>query len=131
MAPGDTLMAMSAHPGSAPRWWAQSMLLAIVLTVAAPDHWSLPIPILGHSHDSQEHTDGDEAHERHCHGGAATCSDVPLAAATGIAFLAAWIGFGLAGGGAWRRACAVSASLAGRCVEVASPPPRSPGIARS
>ena len=104
------------------------MLLALALMLTAPDHWFVPAmqavwddhgvtAAAAHPHDD------NEVHGRHCHGKAATCSDMPLTAIGGLALLAAWIGFAATS----RRSFSASATwrrLAGIALDVTAPPPR-------
>jgi len=69
---------------------AWSMLLAVVLMVSAPDHWGVSVPA-SHSHGADEHAQASAAgHSRHCHGDAATCSDLPVYGLSGFAALEGW-----------------------------------------
>jgi hypothetical protein len=99
------------------------MLLAVALTLSAPDHWLSPLQLgSDHEHASAE-TASAAAHGRHCHGKAATCTDLPVTAISGIAALDQWLGapvvytplYGLARPGALETQDAV---------EVLTPPPR-------
>ncbi len=72
------------------------MLLAVATSVVAPDHWLQPwlaaahgMVVEGsHSH-AHSHAPGDDGHHsRHCHGDAASCSNVPLTGFSGLALLA-------------------------------------------
>ena len=84
------------------------LFFALLPSLLFLGHWglSLSLPLLdvelvllpgdGHIHESAEvpghaHENGSDeadAHARHCHGGAATCSDVPYAGASGFALVA-------------------------------------------
>ena len=101
------------------------MLVALALTLAAPDHWlstlALPINAMeGHAHPESRNT--ADAHSRHCHGNAASCSDVPLTTIGGLALLAAW----LLGKPAelWRRLSPSEQCPVGHVSDVSVPPPR-------
>lgn len=121
---------MASACGPLPSWWAKSMLLAVILIVLAPDHWHLPVPLLDNrEHAAQSESDEADEHGRHCHADVATCTDVPLASATGLAFLAAWLAFGVSAGGRWLRLGRGPAILRGTAVSVEIPPPRSPAYA--
>jgi len=101
------------------------MLVAVVLMVGAPDHWDVPLPLAdGHGYEAAADQRGSEAaHGRHCHSDVVNCTDIPLVAATGIAFLAAWLTFGVPGG-RWSRIERAARTLAGRMLAVEAPPPR-------
>lgn len=58
------------------------MLASILALTFAPDHWF---------EDEHPGHAESEAHERHCHGNLAGCSDVPLTTVGGLAALAAWL----------------------------------------
>ncbi len=111
-----------------------ALLLALLLALAAPDHWGIlaayaagpaqASPTHAHGHEEAP-DDGQDAsqHTQHCHESAATCSDVPLGSASGLAFLAEWLAFGLFGAVFVVRLSAL-AVLAGRRTGVETPPPR-------
>ena len=84
------------------RWWSALLLVALLPSALFLGHWGLvaTVPILDaqivlvpaeaghHDHPSGDHGQEDSAaHSRHCHGGVATCSDVPYAGASGFALL--------------------------------------------
>lgn len=110
------------------------MALAVALNLMAPDHWAqIDITGLvgGHDHGAHDHGaaaqahrhSGDE-HSRHCHGDAATCSDIPLSAVGGLVLLGAVLAF--AGGALSRGRLVVSPSgtFAAWTAGPATPPPR-------
>ncbi len=110
------------------------LLLAVLLTALAPDHWGIPIPGAGgesdpghtHIHEPAAPADPEPAgdtHQRHCHESAATCSDVPLSSLSGLAFLAGWLDASIAGLLSLASFAAL-AVLLGRAVAVDTPPPR-------
>lgn len=80
-----------------------AMALAVALGITAPDHWQASNPLGqwlngSHAHPAEvqerdSHGD-EERHARHCHGDAATCSDLPLTATGGFIALAALLLFG-------------------------------------
>lgn len=87
------------------RTFSLAMVLAVVLNVSAPDHWGhIPNPLDAlvngsHTHPAlpaAAHESGPE-HARHCHGNAASCSDLPLTSVGGFVALAAMLA--LAGAG--------------------------------
>lgn len=104
------------------------MLLAVALMLSAPDHWPAFVSG-GHAHDHGHHGTSprqeQDHHSRHCHGDAATCSDLPLTTVFGLAALAAWLAFGLNGP---VRAVALPPGLRWRSqwLRVPHPPPRTP-----
>jgi hypothetical protein len=76
-----------AHPAFA-SWF---MVAALAVMLGAPDHWDLSWPGNDghvHHHDVDAHRD---AHARHCHGDAATCTDFPLTGIGGLAALGNWL----------------------------------------
>jgi hypothetical protein len=92
------------------------MLAALVTTIAAPDHW-------GGNHPDDGDSDAAAHHAQHCHGSAASCSDVPLTTIGGLAFLAAALA--VAGSHYVRRPDAAPlARLLGWNSRVPSPPPK-------
>jgi hypothetical protein len=104
---------------------ASMMLLSLLLMVASPDHWDIGLPFArpGH-HDGAKGPGGEsEQHARHCHGDAATCSEVPLTAISGMAALTAFLAFA---GPALVLAGLPAAAIApaGWMTGVATPPPR-------
>ncbi|MEO6042736.1 MAG: hypothetical protein ABIQ47_02285 [Tepidiformaceae bacterium] len=67
------------------------LLLALLPSLLFLGHWQLElaVPLLA-SHILLVPGEGaalESAHARHCHGGAATCSDVPYAGGSGFALL--------------------------------------------
>lgn len=116
------------------RAFSLAMALSVLLNITAPDHWRIANPpglalaARGHEHLDQaaprgHHDDGPE-HARHCHGDAATCSDLPLTATGGFIALAALLALG--GGGMDRsgRASRAPGIPRGWDRAPASPPPR-------
>lgn len=79
--------------------WA--MACAILPSLLFLGHWSLRFDLPGTSarlvvlpgeehsadHDSPHGQSSNDAHERHCHGDAASCSDVPFAGGSAFALL--------------------------------------------
>jgi len=91
------------------------MLAALFTTIAAPDHWG--------GHHADDDPDAGAQHAQHCHGSAASCSDVPLTTVGGLAFLAAALA--VAGSHYVRRPDAAPlARLLGWNSRVPSPPPK-------
>jgi hypothetical protein len=117
---------------------SRTMLLALVLMIAAPDHWNFQVGWLhfegdDHHHlgtvlDSSHPTGSEESHERHCHGNLDTCSDIPLTTVGGLALLAGWLIAALVID--WRRGARLTAilPLSGRAIAVTPPPPRIPSL---
>ncbi len=110
------------------------LLLAVLLTALAPDHWGIPMPDTGrqteaghtHAHETGSPAESElagDTHQRHCHESAATCSDVPLSSLSGLAFLAEWLDASIAGLLSLASVAAL-AVLFGRAVAVDTPPPR-------
>ncbi len=80
------------------------MLLALVPMLSFMGHWptSVPIPgtelylsvpLAGAEHHDDHSAASEDEHAQHCHGGAASCSDVPAAAGVSMAALAGGSGF--------------------------------------
>ena len=75
------------------------LLLALLPSLLFLGHWQpelavpffashiLLVPGEGAAHESAPESGESAAHARHCHGGAATCSDVPYAGGSGFALL--------------------------------------------
>lgn len=97
------------------------MVLAIALILGAPDHWDLGWPGASHSHGEDEAASA-AAHARHCHGDAATCTDLPLTSIGGLAALENWLG--LPPRFVAARVPASSERPPDDRAEVTSPPPR-------
>ncbi len=90
-------------------WWritsrtrSLTLVIALLPTLTFLGHWSFHVDIPGTnlyllivpgeggaaSHDGHSHPDGESgAHDRHCHAGVATCSDVPLTSPSPFAHL--------------------------------------------
>ncbi len=81
------------------RTWA--LLLALLPTLTFLGHWSLHVDVPGtnlyvllipgepseaHTHDGAQQ-DSAQSHERHCHAGVASCSDIPFTGASPFALL--------------------------------------------
>ena len=105
------------------RAFAIVALLSIAVMAAAPDHQASLAPGPALTNHGAQAAGHNAAHSRHCHGDAAGCSDVPLAAATGLTMLAAVLAFA---GGAWNvvGTAAGAPRLHGRALAVIVPPPR-------
>ncbi len=102
------------------------MLVALLPMLAAPDHWPRPAPADAAPHPHTTTTTAAEqgaAHEQHCHGNAASCSDAPLTSLTGLALLAAWLAMP-SGTGFVRRTAVASGVMVGRALSVECRPPR-------
>jgi hypothetical protein len=99
------------------------LLLSLALTVVGPDHWDVSLP--GFAEGSHHHAEG---HERHCHGDAANCSDVPVPPLGGLAGILSDAGLPLGAGTAWVRIEAVAHLLVAIAVPVAVPPPESDAV---
>lgn len=115
----------------APAWWSLLLALSVALTVAAPDHWGIRAPSSGHGHGhAHEHHEApapgesSPSHRLHCHESAATCSDIPLVSATGLAALNEWMLNGLPAAGLTVLAPDALQALSGHPVKVPTPPPR-------
>jgi hypothetical protein len=105
-----------------PRFARWSMIAALALMLAAPDHWGRPLGARhDHGHESSSAQEA-QAHARHCHGDAATCTDLPLTGVGGLAALQGWLAMP-ASFVPRDRAEAVSLP-ADRCDDVIPPPPR-------
>jgi hypothetical protein len=73
-----------------------TLVVALFPMLSFMGHWpaSIPIPgtdsylsvpLAGHEHDDDEHSEGGaHSHAQHCHGNASSCSDVPTMA--GVSF---------------------------------------------
>lgn len=134
VAAGDTEGGAGLLSAATLRVFSLAMALSVVLNITAPDHWRIANPLglvlaeRGHEHLEHaaprgHHDDGPE-HARHCHGDAATCSDLPLTATGGFIALAALLALG--GGGMDRsgRASRAPGVPRGWDRAPASPPPR-------
>ena len=99
------------------------MALAVALMLGAPDHWAGGLLNSTHHHGTHEQQQSTQTHTRHCHGKAATCTDLPLTGGSGIAALDRWLAaptaFVLAAPSA-----GLEPLLAQTSVETATPPPR-------
>ena len=92
------------------------MLVAVLLTVVAPDH---VFGQDGHRGEGPSH----EVHNQHCHGDAASCSDAPVTAGATVLHLAEGI---IAEGGSMVRRDLVPTPAAPSSAtwETLDPPPR-------
>lgn len=72
---------------------AKALLAALAPMLLFIGHWEIVVPLPGADAylvlgvNDDHHTDPGD-HSQHCHGNAASCSDVPLTALSGLALLA-------------------------------------------
>ena len=110
---------------AAPRWWIHLMLLSLAMTIGAPDHWLHDIVSLGQGdHTADVSPQAEERHVQHCHGEAATCTDLPLTATSGLALLAGWLVALFLLDTKRVAICDFARRLEGRTPRVPTPPPR-------
>jgi len=87
--------------GFRPRFRTWALLLALLPALTFLGHWSLHVDVPGtnlyvvvvpgepaqaHTHDGKQQDSG-QSHERHCHAGVASCSDIPFTGASPFALL--------------------------------------------
>jgi hypothetical protein len=104
------------------------MIVAVALMLAAPDHWGVSLPGTHSHHDGGESSTSHVAnHARHCHGDAATCTDLPLTSTGGIAALQGWLTLPLVFDAGVRIAGAAT-HRGDPATDVLTPPPRQTSI---
>lgn len=118
-----------------------TLAVSLIPMLTLMGHWPTAVPVPGttlylslplagaqHQHGGEE-TDEQQAHEQHCHGDSAGCTDVPSLAGTSFGLMGEAIGLAISGAALWLAALRWWLPNGANAVVPELRPPRRVGLA--